>query len=217
MKKRLLIFDLDGTIADTIDTIRDAVNMCMEHFGFPPLDTEKVRQNVGNGVGALIKECAPAELSKNRERFDEVLEYFRGCYKITHDQIDGCYDGLESVIYELRARGYELAVLSNKPDVLVKGIIKKIFPDGLFSVALGQTELPRKPDPTVPRMIAQELAFELEESFYIGDSEVDVLTAKNAGMHSVAVSWGFRDREVLVALEPEFIVDKPAQLLDLFS
>lgn len=217
MKKKLLIFDLDGTIADTIDTIRDAVNMCMEHFGFPLLDTARVRKNVGNGVRVLIEGCAPEYLVKDAERFENVLEYFRECYKVTHDRIDGCYEGLEAVIYELHARGYTLAVLSNKPDPLVKSIIKKLFPDGVFEIAQGQTELPRKPDPTVPRMIADKLGFETDETFYIGDSEVDVLTAKNAEMHSVAVSWGFRSREVLTDAAPERIIDAPSQLLEIFE
>ena len=217
MKKKLLIFDLDGTIADTINTIRDAVNMCMEHFGLPTLDTQCVRKNVGNGVRVLIEGCAPSEVVNDSERFESVLSYFRECYKITHDRIDGCYDGLESVIYELYSRGYTLAVLSNKPDPLVKSIIKKLFDDGVFKIAQGQTELPRKPDPTVPLMIADGLGFSADETFYIGDSEVDVLTAKNAEMHSVAVSWGFRSRDVLVAASPERIIDAPAELLEFFE
>ena len=217
MEKKLLIFDLDGTIADTIGTIRDAVNMCMEHFGFPVLDTEQVRKNVGNGVRVLIEGCAPADVVKDEKRFDEVLSYFRECYKVTHDQIDGCYDGLEAAIYELYSRGYTLAVLSNKPDALVKSIMKKLFDDKIFKISQGQTELPRKPDPTVPRMIADELGFAVDDTFYIGDSEVDVLTAKNAEMHSIAVSWGFRGREVLVASSPERIIDAPVQLLEIFE
>jgi len=217
MKKKLLIFDLDGTIADTIDTIRDAVNMCMEHFGFPVLDTQTVRKNVGNGVKVLIEGCAPEDLKNDVDRFEMVLAYFRECYKVTHDQIDGCYDGLEDVIYGLHRRGYTLAVLSNKPDALVKSIIKKLFPGGIFEIAQGQTELPRKPDPTVPRMIADKFGFRVDETFYIGDSEVDVLTAKNAEMHSIAVSWGFRSREVLVAAAPERIIDAPAELLEIFG
>ena len=217
MKKKLLIFDLDGTIADTIDTIRDAVNMCMEHFGFPVLDTEHVRKNVGNGVKVLIEGCAPADVVSDAVRFDEVLGFFRECYKVTHDKIDGCYDGLEAVIYELHSRGYALAVLSNKPDALVKSIMKKLFGEGIFKISQGQTKLPRKPDPTVPRMIADELGFAPEDTFYIGDSEVDVLTAKNAEMHSVAVAWGFRSRDVLVASSPERIIDTPAELLEIFE
>ena len=87
----------------------------------------------------------------------------------------------------------------------------------MFSISLGQTELPRKPDPTVPKMIASELGYEIEDVYYIGDSEVDVLTAQNANMHSVAVSWGFRDRSILEAASPEIIIDHPSQLTDIFE
>ena len=217
MKNKLLIFDLDGTIADTLDTIRNAVNMCVEHFGFEKQTYGQVRRNVGNGVSYLMKHSLPEHVSADEARFAEILEYFRSCYLLTHDKLDGCYEGLYEVIVALHASGYKLAVLSNKPDRLVKNIIKKLFPDGTFSISMGQTELPRKPDPTVPLMIANELGFELDCCYYIGDSEVDVQTAKNAGMHSVAVSWGFRDRALLEEALPERIIDTPQELLAFFE
>ena len=217
MKKKLLIFDLDGTIADTINTIRDAVNMCMSHFGYPTLSYEQTRDNVGFGARELIRLSLPSHAAEDRDTYERVFEYFSGCYKITHDNIDGCYDGLYSVIEELYGRGFKLAVLSNKPDHLVGGIMKKLFPDGMFSIAMGQTELPKKPDSTVPLMIADKLGCEAEDTYFIGDSEVDVLTAKNSGMRSVAVSWGFRSREVLENSEPDIIVDTPQQLLDFLT
>ena len=217
MKNKLLIFDLDGTLADTLYTIRDAVNMAMEHFGYPTLDYEQTRRNVGNGVSDLIRRSLPAEIAADQHKFEVTLEYFRGCYKITHDNIDGCYEGLYDVLVALHARGFKFAMLSNKPDALVKSIAKKLFPDGMFPIAMGQTELPRKPDATVPLMIAEELGYIPENVYFIGDSEVDVQTAKNAGMHSVAVSWGFRDREALEQLCPERIVDTPEELLAFFE
>ena len=215
MRSKLLIFDLDGTLADTIYTIRDAVNMCMEHYGFPTFDYLQVRANVGNGVTVLMKKSLPKEIATDEERFPSILEYFRGCYRLTHDKIDGCYDGLYDVVMELKNRGYSLAVLSNKPDALVKSIIDKLFPKETFSFVAGQTEFPVKPDPTVPTMIANELGVRLEECCFIGDSEVDVLTAKNSGMTSVAVSWGFRDRAAII--DADVIIDEPTQLLTLFE
>jgi len=217
MSSKLLIFDLDGTLANTLYTIRDAVNMCMEHFGFPTLDLDQVKSNVGNGVRVLIKRSVPECVSGEDEEIDRILEYFGECYRKTHDMIDGCYDGLLDVIYLLRSKGYELAVLSNKPDPLVKGIIKKLFLEGTFSVAMGQTELPRKPYPDVPLMIAENLGYTAENTYFIGDSEVDIQTAKNAGMSSVAVSWGFRDRVALEGESPDIIIDDPRQLLEIFE
>ena len=215
MTDKLLIFDLDGTLADTLHTIRDAVNMCMRHYGYPEHTYEQVRANVGSGVRSLMQKSLPQGIEG--DRFEEILVYFNSCYLITHDQIDGCYDRLYDVVDELYRRGYRLAVLSNKPDHLVQGIIKKLFPEGMFDVAMGQTELPRKPDPTVPLMIAKQLGYSAESTCFIGDSEVDIVTAKNAGMYSIAVSWGFRDRESLVKDAPDRIVDTPEELLALFD
>ena len=217
MNEKLLIFDLDGTLADTLHTIRNAVNMCMEHFGFPTHTYEQVRVNVGSGVRSLIERSLPNDESIDGERFEEILAYFRTRYEITHDDIEGCYEGLYDVVMKLHSNGYKIAVLSNKPDPLVKNIIKKLFPEGVVSIALGQTEMPRKPDPTVPIMIARELGAELADTYFIGDSEVDVLTAHNSGMHAVAVSWGFREREVLLEAAPEVIIDSPEELLKYFE
>lgn len=215
MNAKLLIFDLDGTLADTLYTIRDAVNMCMEHYGLPRQSYEQVRANVGNGVRVLVQKSLPSEISADGERFEEILKYFNGCYALTHDNINGCYDGLYDVVLALRDRGYKLAVLSNKPDALVRSIIKKLFDEGVFSFVAGQNELPRKPDPTVPRMIADGLGIKYSDCYFIGDSEVDVLTAKNSGFHPIAVSWGFRSRDMLAGAET--VVDSPAELLALFD
>ena len=216
MVKKLLIFDLDGTLADTLVTIRDAVNMCMEHFGYPTLDLVTTRQNVGNGVKVLIQKSLPEYALQIDGELDRALEYFRGCYLKTHDNIDDCYDGLKDIVYQLKDSGYELAVLSNKPDPLVKNIVAKLFKEGTFAVSMGQTELPKKPDPYVPLMIAAQLGYTPKETYFIGDSEVDVMTARNAGMTPVVVTWGFRDREDLLCLDPDVIVDTPSQLQEFF-
>ncbi len=215
MKTKLLIFDLDGTLADTIHTIKDAVNMCMEHFDYPAQSYEQVRKNVGNGVRVLVRNSLPSDVVTDADEFERVLEYFNSCYKKTHDNIDACYEGLYDVVMGLKAKGYELAVLSNKPDPLVKSIINKLFPKDTFSFVAGQNEMPRKPDPTVPILIADSIGVQLCDCYFIGDSEVDVLTAKNSGMHAVAVSWGFRDRDMLDGAE--VIIDTPAQLVQYFA
>ncbi len=215
--QKLLIFDLDGTLADTLYTIRDAVNMCLYEFGLPTRSYDEVRAAVGNGTRVLMEKSVPCEVLHDRERFEEIFARFGECYAETYDRIDGCYDGLYDAIIALHARGFKLAVLSNKPDEFVKGIVKKLFPDGVFALSLGQTQLPKKPDPTVPHMICKELYALPADTYFIGDSEVDVATAKNAGFHSVAVSWGFRERAQLEAVEPEVIIDTPDELLTFFK
>ena len=217
MERKLLIFDLDGTIADTLPSIAEAVNMCASHFGYPQRDKDFVMSAVGNGVGALLKKTMPEDAVNDEKIFALIKEYFDRCYEITQAKIDSCYDGMSEALHSFYEQGYILAVLSNKPDNLVKMIIKNLFSDGIISKSEGQTELPKKPDPTVPLMIAKELGVSPENTYFIGDSEVDVITGRNAGMNTVAVSWGFRAREVLENENPDFIFDTRNELLDFFT
>ncbi len=216
-EKKLLIFDLDGTIADTLYSIMDAVNMCMEHYGFLAKSYDEVRAAVGNGAKLLIMRSMPQDVASDTQRAEEVYRYFQKCYGVTYNRINGCYEGMREAMLELHSRGYTLAVLSNKPDPYVKGIIKELFDSSVIPLAMGETELPRKPDPTAPHHVARTLGFEASDCAYIGDSEVDVVTAKNAGFASVAVSWGFRSRDVLEACGPDIIIDHPSQLLEIFK
>ena len=214
MERKLLIFDLDGTVADTLPSIAEAVNMCADHFGYPQKDEAFVMSAVGNGVGLLLQKTMPEYAVADEKQFAMIKEYFAECYELTQSKIDSCYEGMSEVMHSLYECGYILAVLSNKPDKLVKMIIKNLFPDGIISRSEGQTDLPKKPDPTVPLMIASELGFSHEDTYFIGDSEVDVLTGKNAGMRTIAVSWGFRDRSVLEKEKPDIIVDTRQELLE---
>ena len=216
-EKKLLIFDLDGTIADTLYSIMDAVNMCMEHYGFPTKSYAEVRAAVGNGARLLIMRSMPQNVANDNARAEEIYKHFRKCYGITYNRINGCYDGMREAMLELHSRGYTLAVLSNKPDAYVKGIIKDLFDSSVIPLAMGETELPRKPDPTAPHYVARTLGFEPDRCVFIGDSEVDIRTAQNAGFASVAVSWGFRDRSVLEDCDPDIIIDHPSQLLEIFK
>lgn len=216
-KKGLLIFDLDGTIADTLYSIMEAVNMCMEHYGFPQKSHSEVRAAVGNGAKNLIMRTMPASEAQNVERAEQIYKYFKVCYDQTHAHIDGCYDGMKETMLELHDRGYALAVLSNKPDAYVKNIIGALFGKEIIPIAMGETDLPKKPDPTAPHYIAKTLGFGASECAFVGDSEVDIRTAQNAGMTSVAVSWGFREREALLSCAPDHIIDVPEKLLEIFD
>ena len=216
-KKGLLIFDLDGTIADTLYSIMEAVNMCMEHYGFPQKSYSEVRAAVGNGAKMLIMNTIPESEAQNAERAEEIYKYFKVCYDKTHAHIDGCYAGMREAMLELHDRGYTLAVLSNKPDAYVKNIISTLFDKEIIPIAMGETDLPRKPDPTAALYIAKALGFEAGECAFVGDSEVDIRTAQNSGMTSVAVSWGFRDREALLSCVPDHIIDLPQKLLEIFE
>ncbi len=215
MKFKLLIFDLDGTIADTIYGIRDGVNLALDKHGLPRRDYEQIRRAIGNGSRELIRLSIPEDRRADSEFVDSVHADYDGLYEKTYVNLDGCYPYMSEALHTLHARGYTLAVLSNKQDIYVKKIIEMLFPDGIISYASGQTELPKKPDPTVPLMIARKLAAKPSECAFIGDSEVDVQTAKNAGMYSVACAWGYRPREVLAGADR--IIERADELVKIFN
>lgn len=212
----LLIFDLDGTIADTKYSISEAVNITLTHFGKPVASPEDVERAMGNGALMLIRRLLPEADRGNEELVKTVFEH----YDRTYDQT--CisapfYDGMKETMLELKGRGYKLAVLSNKQDRYVKKMMENYFSADFFDFVQGQTALPTKPDPTVPLMIAEALGVSPSECAFIGDSDVDVMTAKNAGMTSVGCAWGYRPAEVLAALSPSHLIYAPKELLNIFN
>ncbi len=208
--KKLIIFDLDGTLTDSIYSVRDAVNMTMRKHGFPERDYEQVRKAMGNGARELIRLSMPEDKSTDAELVSKVLADYDELYALTYANVKGCYPGVEQVVRQLKESGYFLAVISNKQDMYVKKIVEMLFPDGTIDYALGQTELPRKPDPTVPLMIAEKFGVTHEECIFVGDSDVDVMTGKNAKMTMIACTWGYRPREVLT--DADYLVDNAQQL-----
>ena len=218
-KVRFLIFDFDGTLADTMYGILDGVNMTMDRFGAPRHTYDEVVSYVGNGSRDLITRALPKELAGNGALLDEAVAYYdRDCYPVTYNNGTKCYDGMIDALYTLKERGYTLAVLSNKRDMFIQPMVKELLPDGLISASMGQKEgLPKKPDPTVPIMMARELGFEPAETAFIGDSDTDMLTGNNAGMLCVGCSWGYRSRAVLAEAGADVIVDAPSELTAVFS
>ena len=214
---RLLILDLDGTLADTIDSIREGVNLAMEKYGFPTRSYEEVRLAIGNGARELIRLSMPADAATDPALVDRVFADYNDFYGLTFAHCDHCYDGIVESLVTLKERGYTLAVLSNKQDVYVKALVKNLFAEGLISLAEGQTALPKKPDPTVPWMMTEQLGFAPEEVAFIGDSEVDIATARNARMMAVGCSWGYRERALLAESRPDALLDEPVELMDLFA
>lgn len=216
MKKKLLILDLDGTIADTIWSIRDAVNLALELHGYETRSYDEVRRAIGNGAYELIRKSLPESVREDGEEVTRVFADYDRLYGTTYSHIDGCYDGMLATLESLKKKGYILTVLSNKQDAYVKKIIPLLFADGFISFAEGQrADRPKKPDPTVPLMIAQHFGVDPEDCAFIGDSEVDVMTGKNASMTAVACSWGYRPREALE--DADVIVDHPCELDKIFE
>ena len=214
MSTKLLIFDLDGTLADTLISIRDSVNMALEKHQLPLRTYDEVMWAIGNGAHELMRRSVPAELSTDQAFIDRIYEDYTEAYNKTFANINGCYPFVSEVLHTLKERGYTLAVLSNKPDFYTKRIVETLFSDGTVSFAAGQTSLPRKPDPTVPLMIAERFGVSPQECAFIGDSDVDVMTAKNSGMTAVACSWGYRPKEALQ--DADYIIDDARELLSIF-
>ena len=217
MKKKLLLLDLDGTIADTIRSICDAVNLTLAKYGYPEKSYEQIRVAIGNGARNLIRRTLPPEVAAKEENVTRVLGEYDVLYEQTYDHVDGCYEGMAEALHALHDKGYLIAVLSNKQDAYVKKIVGMLFPDGIIAYVQGQTELPIKPDPTVPLMIARTLGVAPEDAAFIGDSDVDIETGKNAGMLSVGCAWGYRGRALLEEAGADYVLEHPSELLALFD
>ena len=215
---KLLIFDLDGTLVDTLVTIQTAVNNTMKEYGFKQYSYEEMRTIVGHGARKLIKDVCASEMPEEGgdEFFEKVYNFYGDAYYAVHLDVEKPYDGILEALTKFKEAGYELAVLSNKPNEFVEGILNKIFPQGLFSHMQGQTELPIKPHPAGALAVAEKLGYKPEECAFIGDSDTDVMTGKNANMFAVAVTWGYRDRDLLESLAPEAIADTAEELEKVF-
>ena len=215
--KKAVIFDLDGTLADTIEAIAEAINMMLEYFGYPTRTIDQVRAAVGNGARMIVRRSIPAELYDNEEKVTEALKKYDEMYALTYFHSDKMYDGMREALIELYKSGKKIAVFSNKQDHYVKGLSDIYFSDGTISMALGQTDLPVKPDIAGLKLIMDKLSVTAEDCVFVGDSGVDLATARNANMDCICVSWGFVGREGLEAKGAECIIDHPSELLSLIS
>ena len=203
---RGFIFDLDGTLADTIDDIGWAVNRMLEARGFPLLCRADHLANINNGAFKLIQRSIPENYRADENTVRACLREYEKFYSVHFDVETYAYGGVKEALLSLSEAGYRLAILSNKQDAYVKSIARKIFSDIPFVCACGQTELPTKPDPTAAFMIAERMGLAPDEIAFVGDSQVDVITAKNAGMYPVGVAWGYRPSEMLTEEGAKVIV-----------
>lgn len=205
-----IIFDLDGTLLDTLEDLADSVNATLAEFGFLQRSLEEVRAFVGNGAKLLIEQALPSGHSK--EEFRDSYEYFKSHYFLNMQNKTRLYEGIKEMLDKMKERRYKMAVVSNKPDWAVKELCKHYFSDYL-EVAIGdRDDVPKKPSPVSLMEAMRALSSKSEESLYVGDSEVDIQTARNAGISCVAVSWGFRPKELLENEKPQFIIDKPNEI-----
>ena len=213
---KAIIFDLDGTVADTISAIREGVNLTMEQFGYPVHTDADIRRFINHGARELIRQSLPESVSVDPARVDEALDVYQGMYDRTYTHTNMCYDGMVEAMCALKEK-YALAILSNKQDRMVKGLAAQLLPEGTVKIAQGQIEgVPVKPDPTAVWEICRTLDVAPEECAFVGDSDVDMMTAINAGCLPVGVSWGYRGADVLLKAGAKVIVQSPEEFEKIF-
>ena len=213
MKTKLVIFDLDGTLLNTIGDLAEAANRMRALRNLPPYDYETYCTFVGNGILRLVERALPEEL-RTAEYVQAARADFLAYYLAHIDLKTIPYEGIPALIAELHARGIRLAVASNKFQAGTEKLIRGLFPTIPFDPIFGQRpEVPLKPDPAVVEEILALTGIAREEVLYVGDSGVDIMTAKAASVRAVGVTWGFRSREELLEAGAENLIDKPEELL----
>lgn len=210
MKYKLAIFDMDGTILDTLVDLANAVNYALAEAQLPQRTLSEIRSFLGNGMLNLIRLSAPEGSSP--EAIADLKDTFTAYYKAHCSENTRPYTGIVGLIEELRAQGVKTAVVSNKPDFGVQLLVQEHFPTS-FDVAVGErTGIAKKPAPDSVNEVLRQLAISREEAVYIGDSEVDIATARNSGMDGVIVTWGFRDEAYLKQERAQILVHSIQEL-----
>ena len=207
---KAVIFDMDGTTVDTITSIAYFANDALKKFGYNEVETEKYYTFVGNGPKSLI-EYVNGDLNK----VDEVLNYYLSEYNNNPLYLAKPYDGIVDMLEGLKNKGIKTAIISNKQDEAVKVINKELF-GGIIEIAEGtKPDVARKPAPDSLLNTMKALGVEKDEVLFVGDTDVDMITAKNAGVKSIGVLWGFRDEEELLTNGADYIVSHPKEILDI--
>lgn len=212
MKKTTYIFDLDGTLLDTLQDLAAAVNFALRKNGMEEHSIDDIRRFVGNGVRKLIERAVP-DGSKN-PRIDEVFADFRSYYMQHSLDTTKPYDGITEILQELKMRGCKMAVVSNKMMAATQELVAHFFPE--IEVAIGENEaegIRKKPAPDMVFEALNRLGAEAESAVYIGDSDVDIQTARNAGVLCISVLWGFRNRKFLLEHGAQRFIEKPSEII----
>ena len=205
-----VIFDLDGTLLDTLDDLTASTNAAVESFGIPPYTRDQVSSFVGNGIRNLMRRAVPG--GEENPEFEQAFSRFKAHYGAHCMDRTRAYPGIPEMLRELKADGYRTGIVSNKADFAVKKL-KDAYFDGLVDTAVGEREgVQRKPAPDTVFAAMQELGSRPEECIYVGDSEVDIETAANAGIPCISVTWGFKTTEFLKEHGAEHLVSTPEEL-----
>lgn len=207
MKYKAIIWDLDGTLLNTLEDLMDSVNYALSRKNMNNITLEQTRKYVGNGIANLVKRAAGENVSETT--LEELLKDFKHYYDIHSKDKTAPYDGIIPLLKELKADGYKMAIVSNKIHSAVGQLAEEYFPN-LMDVAIGEMEnVPRKPAPDMIYKAIEALGIQKEDAIFIGDSEVDVATGLNAGIDMLTVLWGFRDEDELIQAGATTFVKTP--------
>ena len=208
------IFDLDGTLTNTLESMTYSVNLTLEEMGLSKITKDQCRLFVGNGARVLMEKSLKAAGDTDASRIEEGMEIYGRIFDQNCTYHVTPYEGIPEMLKALKDKGIHLAVLSNKPDRQTVKVVKAIFGEELFDYAQGQKEgIRRKPEPDGVWYLMEQMHVSKEECLYIGDSEVDAATGRNAGLKTIGVLWGFRDRKTLETAGADDLIDRPDELL----
>lgn len=211
-----MIFDLDGTLADSVESMATAGNKVLKSCGLKPQPVESYKYFAGDGADTLIYRVLAAAGDAKGEWFDKAYTEYQELFKKDCTYKVKPYDGILELLQEAKARGIRLSVVSNKPHERTLEVVEKLFGTELFDKVIGQRDgIAKKPDPAGALEAAESLGLKPEECMYVGDTNVDMETGHRAGMFTVGVLWGFRDREELEANHADAIIARPEELLKL--
>ena len=215
MNKKAVIFDLDGTLTDTLKSIWKSANLALADVGMPPFEIDRYRYFVGDGAAELVKRALIADGDTKLVHFDEMAESYRKHFEKYVNYEVRPYEGIPDLIHALKERGFFLAVNSNKPQDRTVNVVEKNFGKGTFDILVGQSDgRARKPAPDGIFYIMEQLELERDQVVYLGDTCVDMKTGKSAGVYTVGALWGFRDRQELEENHADAIIEHPMELLN---
>ena len=214
MKYKAIIFDLDGTLLNTLDDIADSMNFALRSVGFAEHLADDYRKFVGNGITNLVKTSLPKEFYNDRDTIEMCLNILQDEYKERWDRKSCLYNGIADMLNELQELSIPLNILSNKPNEFVQAVVNKFFDRWDFANVIGARKgVPIKPDPSAAIEIAKNLNIDPVDIVYVGDSDIDIKTAISANMFPVGVSWGFRDVTELFDTGAKIVLAEPTELI----
>ncbi len=212
--KKAVIFDLDGTLTDSLESIKVSADKAIGEFGFGPYTKEQYKYFVGDGADTLIERCLVAGGDKGLAYFDRAFVEYQKIFQEYCMYRVVPYDGIKELLAALKERGIKIAVLSNKPHERTKDVIYTLFGEGYFDVVQGQIAgMEKKPSPAGVFRILKQLELTAEDVLYLGDTGTDMQTGKSAGAVTIGALWGFREREELLENHADYVIEKPLELL----